>query len=229
MPPKKLRTKLRRIFILLILIWSQPDIYSLSIGAGLVILGQLIHFISAGYLVKQDKLITTGPYRFTRNPFYLGNLFCDLGLILIAQNPWLGIIYLVIFYLIVIPRRIEKEEHYLETKFGLHYLEYCKSVPRFVPRLWPAKMGRLSQATDSGFAWERIMRYRELWRTMRALSLVIIFYLQYDIGYSFLKSSPQWPRLINQPLNIALLIILSLILIIPPIGEYGFRKSKRLR
>lgn len=228
MPLKKLRTNLRRIFILLILIWSQPNLVSLIIGASLIVLGQLIHFISAGYLVKQTRLITAGPYRFTRNPFYVGNLLNDLGLIIAAQNPWLGVIYLAMFYLIVIPRRIAKEEKYLEAVFGTDYLHYCKSVPRFVPRLRPTRMNQLPHNIESGFTWARIMHYRELWRIMRALGLIIIFYLQYVLGYSFLKSKILWSRLTDQALNIGLLITLLLILIIPPVWEYGFRKRKKL-
>lgn len=225
----KLRTNLRRFFIILILIWSKPSLYSLIIGAGLAILGQMIHFIAAGYLVKKEQLTIAGPYRFCRNPFYLGNLLYDGGLCVIAHNPYLAIIYLPIFYLIVIPRRIRKEEKFLSEKYGQTYFNYCQAVPRFFPRLVPAKLPYSLGFTPSnynverpGFSWKRIIKYRELWRVMRALGLIIVFYLQYRIQFNIFVGTTQW-QLLYAPEHIILLCLLGIILVLPPIIEYGLK------
>jgi hypothetical protein len=83
----KLRTNLRRFYILALLILGTPTVYSLIIGSAVVILGQLIHLISAGYLVKRDELITAGPYQYVRHPLYVGSFTSDIGVSIMALNP----------------------------------------------------------------------------------------------------------------------------------------------
>ncbi|MBI4834402.1 MAG: isoprenylcysteine carboxylmethyltransferase family protein [Planctomycetes bacterium] len=219
----KLRTNIRRVFIVVILLWSHPELYPFLIGAGLVVIGQIIHFISAGYLTKQSELTTAGPYRFVRNPFYAGNILTDIGLCLMANNPYVAAIFLPLFYLVVIPRRVKKEEKFLSEKFGNAYVEFCNKVPRFFPRLWPAKLDKISGC----FSWGQIIKYREIWRVMRAFGLVIIFYLQYRIGFDLINNTARWNDLLNNSVNMHLLIVLAIIIIIPPIIQFGFISKKR--
>lgn len=219
---KKLRTNLRRLFIIAILLWPKPDATSLAIGSALVVIGQLIHFISAGYLVKKEEMVTAGPYRFTRNPFYVGNLFYDIGICVMANNPFIALIYLPIFYLIVIPRRIRKEEAFLANKFGTDYATYCQKVPTFIPRLLPAKLDKV----NGQFSWHQIIKYRELWRVMRALGLILVLYLQFTIQFSIFKHCTQWHSLFSTPWNIIALSLLGLIIVIPPVVEFGIIRKK---
>jgi protein-S-isoprenylcysteine O-methyltransferase Ste14 len=230
---KKQRTTFRRIFILILLIWPfwpQSSQLSIIIGSGLVIIGQIIHFISAGYLVKKDELTTAGPYRFTRNPFYVGNLFYDIGLCVITQNIYVAIIYLPLFYLGVIFPRIRREEAFLGNKFGTAYEAFKQKVPRFIPRLIPAQL-----ATINGqFSWGQIIIHRELWRVLRALGLILIFYIKLIIWitpFDGTSIKTRLPLLTNQPFNQWVLIGLAAIIILPPIFEYliiqPLRKHKR--
>ncbi|MFH1230348.1 MAG: isoprenylcysteine carboxylmethyltransferase family protein [Planctomycetota bacterium] len=209
----KLRTRLRALFIIILLFWAYPNITSLIIGSILIIIGQIIHFISAGYLVKQEKLITAGPYRYVRNPFYVGSFLVDVGLCIVTQNIYVAIVYLPIFYLIVIPRRVRKEEEFLKEQFGDKYIEYCRLVPRFIPRLLPAPLTEL----HGHFDWQLIFKYREQWRLVRILGLIIFFYLRLIIipvnWNNFIKH-------LSEPLNIVLVIILLVILCLPPIYEF---------
>jgi hypothetical protein len=207
----------------LILLLARPELYPFLAGAGLVIIGQIIHFISAGYLTKQSALTTAGPYRFVRNPFYAGNILTDIGLCLMANNPYLAAIYLPLFYLAVIPRRVRKEEKFLSGKFGEAYTEFCRKVPRFFPRLWPVKPDKI----NGYFSWGQIVRYREIWRVMRAFGLVVIFYLQYQIGFDLLKNTTRWNELFKDAVNIYLLSILGVIIIIPPVIQFGFISRRK--
>lgn len=218
---KKLRTNLRRVFVIAVLLLSKPSLYPLIVGAGLVVIGQVIHFISAGYLVKKDSLTTGGPYRFVRNPFYVGNILYDSGLCLMANNIYIALVYLPIFYLVVIPRRIRKEERFLSGKFGPDYLTYCRKAPRIIPRLIPAK----SDEINGQFSWRQIIKHRELWRVMRALGLIVIFYLQFNIRFNLTDKTTQWHLLYN-PLNIIALGILLFIIFIPPLIQYGVIKKR---
>jgi len=219
---KKLRTNLRRLFIIAILLLPQPTVISLAIGAGLVVIGQIIHFIAAGYLVKKEEMVTAGPYRFTRNPFYVANLLYDIGICVMANNPYIALIYLPLFYLVVIPRRIRKEQAFLGDKFGADYKDYCRKVPVFFPRLLPAKLDKV----NGRFAWSQIIEYRELWRVMRGFGLILVLYLQFNIQFNILKHTTQWNSIFSTPYNIIALSLLGLIIIIPPIIEFGIIQRK---
>jgi protein-S-isoprenylcysteine O-methyltransferase Ste14 len=79
--------------------------------------------------VKQ--LVTSGIYRFTRNPIYLGFLLMVIGLPLNSGLYW-GIV-MAPFYIFLMNRLvIEREEAYLERKFGKTYTSYKSQVRRWL-------------------------------------------------------------------------------------------------
>lgn len=227
---KKQRTTLRQVFILALVVIILPidNAYFFWSGAGLVFLGQLIHFISAGHLTKNDTVVAAGPYRYVRNPFYVGNFLSDLGLCLAAHNPYVPIIYFPLFYLWVIPRRVAKEEGFLREKFKESYELFCQKVPRFIPRCWPAKIEK-----NGEFTWSQIIKLREIWRVLRAGGLIILFYLRNQIVTIKDGVIPEFDfaPLINNSFNLTFLIIFALIIIVPPIIQFGIitpKKSTRI-
>lgn len=77
------------------------------------------------------QLVTSGIYRFTRNPIYLGFLLMVIGLPLNSGLYW-GIV-MVPFYVLTMNRLvIEREESYLEMKFKNVYPEYKARVRRWL-------------------------------------------------------------------------------------------------
>ncbi len=79
--------------------------------------------------VKQ--IVTTGIYRFTRNPIYLGFLLMVIGLPLNSGFYW-GIL-VAPFYAVTMNRLvIEREESYLEKKFKEQYISYRSRVRRWL-------------------------------------------------------------------------------------------------
>jgi protein-S-isoprenylcysteine O-methyltransferase Ste14 len=76
-------------------------------------------------------LVITGPYRFTRNPMYLGMaaMTVALGLFL---NTWWPILLLVPVLIAVRQFVIGPEERYLQRRFGAEYAAYMKRVRRWV-------------------------------------------------------------------------------------------------
>src|SRR4051812_38457467 len=59
----------------------QFDSSRFYVGFGLAMVGAVLHLVSKAHL-RQDKALTVaGPYRFTRNPFYLANLIAEIGLL----------------------------------------------------------------------------------------------------------------------------------------------------
>jgi len=76
-------------------------------------------------------LVTSGPFRFTRNPLYL-----SLGLLVagaaLAVNS-LALLVMIIPWAVVMRRGvIAREERYLDAKFGEDYRAYCRRVRRWL-------------------------------------------------------------------------------------------------
>lgn len=111
--------------------WSHFLIGGVLILVGTVFAfwGSLILSINQSLGLK-GKLITTGPYRYSRNPQYVGSIIMYVGTIL-GLNSILGLItgIGVIFAFLVLPF---SEEPWLRKKYGKHYVEYCQKVPRFI-------------------------------------------------------------------------------------------------
>jgi protein-S-isoprenylcysteine O-methyltransferase Ste14 len=82
-------------------------------------------------LSQPTALVRTGPYRFTRNPDYVGqaSLSAGLGLLFDVPAVLLGtIVALLVVHWTVVPR----EERVLEARFGEAYREYRRRVPRWL-------------------------------------------------------------------------------------------------
>jgi protein-S-isoprenylcysteine O-methyltransferase Ste14 len=110
------------------------------IGPVVVVLGSiglpaLIAFHRAGTSAKPWRpataLVLTGPYRFTRNPMYLGFTLLYLGITLWVNSVWPLLILPVV--VVVMDRGvIAREEAYLEARFGEEYRRYKARVRRWV-------------------------------------------------------------------------------------------------
>ena len=79
--------------------------------------------------VKQ--VVTSGIYRFTRNPIYLGFLLMVIGLPLNSGLIW-GIIVAPLYIIVMTRLVIEHEEAYLEKKFKDQYISYKSRVRRWL-------------------------------------------------------------------------------------------------
>jgi len=76
-------------------------------------------------------IVETGPYRFTRNPIYLGMFLGLVGLAIAFDNLWL-LAMLVPFTLAIRYGVVAREEAYLERKFGDAYRQYRARVRRWL-------------------------------------------------------------------------------------------------
>jgi protein-S-isoprenylcysteine O-methyltransferase Ste14 len=77
------------------------------------------------------SIVDTGPYRFTRNPIYLGLMLGLVGLAIAFDSLWL-MVTLVPFFLIIRYGVVAREEAYLERKFGEVYRRYRARVGRWL-------------------------------------------------------------------------------------------------
>ncbi len=86
-------------------------------------------------LVEGHKLVTNGPYRFVRNPIYLGmfGMLVATGLVL---SRWWGLLIAIGIFLIGNSIRIHSEEKLLRESFGAEFEHYAHRVPAMFPRLY---------------------------------------------------------------------------------------------
>jgi protein-S-isoprenylcysteine O-methyltransferase Ste14 len=77
------------------------------------------------------RLTFDGPYRFTRNPMYVGMALLLAGFALIGNALW-PLVALVPVLIVVRTQVIAKEEAYLERKFGAEYAAYTARIRRWI-------------------------------------------------------------------------------------------------
>lgn len=106
------------------------------LGAGLALMGWGIVMFQRSKTpvvpMKPARLVVThGPYRFTRNPMYLGLTAAYVGLAVLLNFAW-PIVFLPVVLLVLSTAVIEREERHLRAKFGTAYEEYCARVRRWL-------------------------------------------------------------------------------------------------
>ena len=77
----------------------------------------------------RDGFVSAGPYRFTRNPQYLGDIVCFVGVSVIANSVYLWIAHVLLALVFVVAPLTE--EPWLEEQYGEEYRKYRGWVPRF--------------------------------------------------------------------------------------------------
>jgi protein-S-isoprenylcysteine O-methyltransferase Ste14 len=122
-------------------LWPVPGAVQRAIGwclvAAWVLLtgGAVALFRRAGTTPNPTKpttaLVVRGPYRFTRNPMYLGFAALYLGLTLLVNSLWPLLLFPAVVALVQ-ARVIAREEAYLEAKFGDEYRAYKTRVRRWL-------------------------------------------------------------------------------------------------
>ena len=136
------------IAILIIYFASEQKPYYL-LGLLMLLFGESIRIWAVSYAggktrtrkVGAPALCTSGPYAFTRNPLYLGNMFMYIGITLVAGAPNIIFMILIIFsfFMIQYTLIVSLEEETLTNLFGEAYINYKKNVPPIFPRITPWK------------------------------------------------------------------------------------------
>lgn len=117
------------------------DVFGQGLGvifaaSGVLLLAWAIQeFKKAGTNFQCDQpvtaLVTSGPYRYSRNPIYIALNLIYLGLGLLIDNLWVLLLWpfmlILLYYGIVL-----REEAFLQQKFGTVYTTYCHKVGRWI-------------------------------------------------------------------------------------------------
>lgn len=108
----------------LVLWLAQPTTRSLQIGLPVAVVGQLLRIWAAGHLEKSREVTSSGPYRFTRHPLYLGSSLLGLGLALAASH-WAVAVLIATYLGLTLWLAIRTEEAFLRARFGDTYDRYA--------------------------------------------------------------------------------------------------------
>ncbi len=165
----RLRVPLGAVIALAVLILARPTPVIMITGIALAAVGELVRIWASGFIRKNAALATSGPYRYTRNPLYVGNLLAGIGVVVASGNWWLAAVYAV-YYAVTYSATITRETAILNELFPREFMNYCQFVPAFFPRLWKSSLlpPESSLQFDSGLVWKN-REYRAL------ISLVLIF------------------------------------------------------
>ena len=85
-------------------------------------------------VVEDQKLVTSGVYRYIRHPMYLGEFGKNIGVPLFF-NSMMGMVVMILANLFLLIR-IEIEEEMLIKEFGEEYMEYRKRTKKLIPYLY---------------------------------------------------------------------------------------------
>jgi protein-S-isoprenylcysteine O-methyltransferase Ste14 len=160
------------------LVFCRPTVKLLIAGGAVAAAGLALRASAAGHLAKNQRLATSGPYAFTRNPLYLGSALMGAGFAVAGgwkQCRWiLALAYLVLFAAIYWPV-IRREEEYLRRAFGEDYDRYAQRVPLFLPRF-------RRPAGGEKFQWKQYRKNHEYEAFLGFLAVMIFLAFKVWLG-----------------------------------------------
>lgn len=172
---RRIRVPMGFVFALFFLLTAHPSVHSLLWSLLGTVPGLALRAYASGYVTKNEELTTTGPYAYTRNPLYLGSMLLAFGFAVAAHSWWTALALAILFALIYWPT-IRSEEEFLRGRFR-NYTEYCRRVPRLLPRLRPAHPQVTSEVTG-GFSGALYGKHREYNAALGALSIYAVLLLR---------------------------------------------------
>jgi protein-S-isoprenylcysteine O-methyltransferase Ste14 len=96
------------------------------------------HHAAINPLGQVTTVVASGPFRFTRNPMYVGVFFLVLSRAVYFWSVRI-VVYLLLVAICVNLFILFYEEPHLRKVFGEQYLDYCRRVPRWIPRMRAAR------------------------------------------------------------------------------------------
>lgn len=192
---KPLAEKLRLVFVYVLLAlaiyFSRPTPLSFGIGAVLVALGAWWRVWAGGHLTRNARLAVSGPYEYTRNPFYLGRFLFIVGFAVMSgvgfdfsksYNIVLTVIFVVAiigFFYVYMPRKEQREGDRLLEIFGDEYATYRQNVPPLFPRFTPFRTNPRPWSKDLFLGRDQTFGgNKEHWTTIGVALISLLFLIR---------------------------------------------------
>ncbi len=162
------------------------------IGAGLIVLGQVIRAVTVGlvYIIRggregkvyAEDLVTEGMFSHCRNPLYVGNYLGIVGAVIASNSVVAATVGGLGFFITYLAITLA-EEKFLRGKFGRGYDEYCAQVPRYALKL--RGLGETLKASQ--FNWRRLLvkEYGTLFISLAGIPLILLFSRHYRYHFQW--------------------------------------------
>ncbi len=123
----RLRVPLGFALAVAVFLLARPTRTSLLAGAAVAVAGEAVRFWAAGHLEKGREVTSSGPYRWTRHPLYVGSAIIGVGL-MIACGSWVVAAIIAAYLGVTLVAAVRTEERELRAKFGDAYEAYCRGA-----------------------------------------------------------------------------------------------------
>jgi protein-S-isoprenylcysteine O-methyltransferase Ste14 len=166
-------------------LWRRaPQPAAVAWSLALVLPGLWLRGYAAGYVKKNRELTVTGPYAHVRNPLYLGSMLIAAGFA-VALLSWPVALVLGVGFTVIYVPVIASEERFLRATFS-GFDDYCRQVPRLIPRLSPAPDPGGGKVTGA-FSLSLYVRHREYNAAIGATLLYVSLLLLRPVLAAFLN------------------------------------------
>ena len=145
-----------------------PNRTAVAWSLALVVPGLWLRGYAAGTVKKNRELTVSGPYAHTRNPLYLGSMLIAAGFA-VALLSWPVALLLAVGFAVIYVPVIASEERFLRANFP-GFDDYCRRVPRLIPRLTPSSH---PGAGAGSFSFTLYLHHREYNAGMGAMLLYL--------------------------------------------------------
>jgi protein-S-isoprenylcysteine O-methyltransferase Ste14 len=154
-------------------LWRRPPVpAAVAWSLALVLPGLWLRAYASGYVKKNAELTQTGPYAHTRNPLYLGSILIAAGFA-VALLSWPVALVLACGFAVIYVPVIAGEEQFLRATFP-EFDDYCRRVPRLIPRLSPGSDPKGESTHGAGaFSLSLYLKHREYNAAMGAALLYL--------------------------------------------------------
>ncbi len=158
-------------------------IWNWSLGLILLLWGEWMRVYSRRFIgrssstrtAKVSHLVTGGPYRYVRNPIYLGNLGILAGFSVISGLWWTLPVFLptvLILYILI----ASYENRIVVTRYPEEGIAFSQAVPAWLPRLSPAPI-----EDSDRVAWKEV--FRREGNTLFGIGIALTFLLVRELGW----------------------------------------------
>jgi protein-S-isoprenylcysteine O-methyltransferase Ste14 len=174
---KRLRLPLGFLFAGLYLVLAVPTRTGLLVGAVIGFVGLVVRAWASGHIMKNDRLATSGPYAYTRNPLYFGSFLLASGFGLAAH--WGVLLVVALFFLLIYVPVMQRERANIAQRFPDSYASYAAHVPMFLPRLTPWRGG---ESASGRFSSQLYLKHGEWKAALGYVAALIILVVKATIA-----------------------------------------------
>ena len=101
---------------------------TLAVGASIACVGEAIRIWAAGHLNKAREVTSSGPYRWSAHPLYVGSTIMGVGLAMACASAAVAAL-IGVYLTVTLMAAMKSEEAFLRRRFGDRYEQYRRGAP----------------------------------------------------------------------------------------------------